>query len=81
MRESGTWPDLITVDGAEGGTGAAPVEFADHFGAPLREGLMLVHNTLVGLRLRDKVLIVASGKLVRAFDIAFNVDLLIAVKH
>ena len=70
MYESGTWPDFITVDGAEGGTGAAPVEFADHIGAPLREGLMLVHNTLVGLGLRDKVRIVASGKLISAFDIA-----------
>lgn len=70
MRESETWPDFITVDGSEGGTGAAPVEFADHIGAPLREGLMLVHNTLVGLGLRDKIKIIASGKLVSAFDIA-----------
>ncbi len=70
MKEAGTWPDFITVDGSEGGTGAAPVEFADHIGAPLREGLMLVHNTLMGLGLRDKVSIVASGKLVSAFDIA-----------
>jgi len=58
------------VDGSEGGTGAAPVEFADHIGAPLREGLMLVHNTLVGLGLRDNIRIIASGKLVSAFDIA-----------
>ncbi|ASJ76357.1 FMN-binding glutamate synthase family protein [Granulosicoccus antarcticus] len=70
MLETGTHPDFITVDGAEGGTGAAPVEFADHIGAPLREGLMLVHNTLKGLGIRDKVTIVASGKLVSAFDIA-----------
>ncbi len=70
MLETGTCPDFITVDGSEGGTGAAPVEFADHIGAPLREGLMLVHNTLLGLGLRDKVTIVASGKLVSAFDIA-----------
>ncbi len=70
MLETGTCPDFITVDGSEGGTGAAPVEFADHIGAPLREGLMLVHNTLLGLGLRDKVVIVASGKLVSAFDIA-----------
>lgn len=70
MKETNTWPDFITVDGSEGGTGAAPVEFADHIGAPLREGLMLVHNTLSGLGLRDKVRIIASGKLVSAFDIA-----------
>ncbi len=70
MIETGSQPDFITVDGAEGGTGAAPVEFADHVGAPLREGLMLVHNTLTGLNLRGKTRIVASGKLISAFDIA-----------
>ncbi|MFN4172109.1 MAG: FMN-binding glutamate synthase family protein [Pseudorhodobacter sp.] len=69
MRETNITPDFITVDGAEGGTGAAPAEFADHFGAPLREGLMLVHNTLVGLGLRDRIRLVASGKLISAFDI------------
>lgn len=68
MKETGTGPDFITVDGAEGGTGAAPVEFADHKGAPLREGLMLVHNTLVGLGIRDQTRLVASGKLITAFD-------------
>ena len=70
MQTLGKYPDFITVDGAEGGTGAAPIEFADHVGAPLREGLMLVHNTLVGLNIRDQVKIVASGKLVSAFDMA-----------
>lgn len=55
MLESGICPDFITVDGAEGGMGAARVEFADHIGAPLREGLMLVHNTLAGLGLRDTI--------------------------
>ncbi|MEO6743627.1 MAG: FMN-binding glutamate synthase family protein, partial [Caldimonas sp.] len=54
MLETGITPDFIVVDGAEGGTGAAPVEFTDHVGAPLQEGLLLVHNTLVGLNLRDK---------------------------
>lgn len=68
IKESGISPDFITVDGAEGGTGAAPVEFADHKGAPLREGLMLVHNTLVGLGIRDQVKLIASGKLISAFD-------------
>jgi glutamate synthase domain-containing protein 2 len=70
MVETDIVPDFITVDGSEGGTGAAPVEFADHTGAPLREGLMLVHNTLAGLGLRHRIKIVASGKLVSAFDIA-----------
>jgi glutamate synthase domain-containing protein 2 len=69
IKETGICPDFITVDGAEGGTGAAPVEFADHKGAPLREGLMLVHNTMVGLGIRDQVKLIASGKLISAFDI------------
>ena len=63
-------PDFIVVDGGEGGTGAAPLEFTDHVGAPLREALMLVHNTLVGVDLRDQIRIGASGKIVTAFDIA-----------
>ena len=58
------------VDGSEGGTGAAPVELIDNVGTPLREGLQLVHNTLVGAGIRDKVKIGASGKIVSAFDIA-----------
>ncbi|MBL4917921.1 FMN-binding glutamate synthase family protein [Szabonella alba] len=69
MKETGITPDFITVDGAEGGTGAAPAEFADHYGAPLREGLMLVHNTLVGLDLRDRIRIIVAGKIISAFDI------------
>ena len=70
MLETGITPDFIVVDGAEGGTGAAPVEFTDHVGAPLQEGLLLVHNTLVGLNLRDKVRIGCAGKVITAFDIA-----------
>jgi glutamate synthase domain-containing protein 2 len=70
MRESGLLPDFIVVDGGEGGTGAAPLEFTDHVGAPLQEGLLLVHNTLVGLGLRDKIRIGCAGKVVSAFDIA-----------
>ncbi|MCB4362306.1 FMN-binding glutamate synthase family protein [Hydrogenophaga taeniospiralis] len=70
MLETGITPDFIVVDGAEGGTGAAPLEFTDHVGAPLQEGLRLVHNTLVGVNLRDRIKIGASGKVVSAFDIA-----------
>ncbi|TLY48949.1 MAG: FMN-binding glutamate synthase family protein [Gammaproteobacteria bacterium] len=70
MQQSGIYPDFIVVDGGEGGTGAAPLEFTDHVGAPLREALLLVHNTLVGLNLRDKISLGASGKVITAFDIA-----------
>jgi glutamate synthase domain-containing protein 2 len=63
-------PDFIVVDGAEGGTGAAPAEFMDHIGVPMHEALMLVHNTLVGLDLRDRIRIGAAGKITSAFDIA-----------
>jgi len=55
MLETGLAPDFIVVDGAEGGTGAAPLEFTDHVGAPLQEGLLLVRNTLTGLDLRSRI--------------------------
>lgn len=70
MLETGIVPDFIVVDGAEGGTGAAPLEFTDHVGAPLQEGLLLVHNTLVGLNLRPRIKLGCAGKVVSAFDIA-----------
>ena len=70
MLQTGILPDYIVVDGAEGGTGAAPVEFADHLGMPLRESLLFVHNTLVGAGLRDRIKLGAAGKIVSAFDIA-----------
>ena len=70
MLKTGIAPDFIVVDGGEGGTGAAPLEFTDHVGAPLREGLMLVHNTLVGVNLRSQICIGSSGKIVTAFDMA-----------
>ncbi|MFG6457658.1 FMN-binding glutamate synthase family protein [Roseateles sp. BYS96W] len=69
MLETGITPDFIVVDGAEGGTGAAPLEFTNYVGAPLQEGLLLVHNTLVGLNLRDKIKIGCAGKVTTAFDI------------
>lgn len=70
MLQSGITPDFIVVDGAEGGTGAAPVEFIDHVGSPLQEGLLLVHNTLRGVSLRHKIKIGCAGKIISAFDIA-----------
>ncbi len=70
MLETGIVPDFIVVDGAEGGTGAAPLEFTDHVGAPLQEGLLLVHNTLVATGLRGKIKLGCAGKVVSAFDIA-----------
>ncbi len=69
MLTVGTAPDFIVVDGSEGGTGAAPLEFEDHVGMPLTFGLMAVHNALVGVGLRDRVKIGASGKVAGASDI------------
>lgn len=69
MQETGICPDFIVVDGAEGGTGAAPLEFTDHMGMPMMEGLRLVHNTLVGLNLRDQVRLGASGKIISGYDV------------
>lgn len=70
MLETGIVPDFIVVDGTEGGTGAAPLEFANHVGMPMIEGLTFVHNTLRGAGLRDQVKLGAAGKIVSAFDIA-----------
>ncbi|MBD3677453.1 MAG: FMN-binding glutamate synthase family protein [Rhodobacteraceae bacterium] len=70
MLKTGIVPDFIVVDGKEGGTGAAPLEFANHMGMPLVEGLTFVHNTLRGAGLRDQIKLGASGKVVTAFDIA-----------
>jgi glutamate synthase domain-containing protein 2 len=69
MHQSGITPDFITVDGGEGGTGAAPLEFSNYVGSPLNEGLVIVHNTLVGFSLRDKVKIISSGKINSGFGI------------
>ena len=70
MLETRLLPDFIVIDGAEGGTGAAPLEFSDHMGMPLKEGLRLVHNTLVGIGMREHVKLGASGKIISSFDIA-----------
>jgi glutamate synthase domain-containing protein 2 len=70
MLQSGIYPDFIVVDGNEGGTGAAPLEFMDHLGTPMREGVNFVHNALIGINARDRIKIGASGKIATAFDIA-----------
>ena len=70
MVETGLTPDFIVVDGKEGGTGAAPMEFMDHMGWPMREGLNFVHNALVGVDMRARVRIGAAGKIASGFDMA-----------
>ncbi|MCK1398206.1 FMN-binding glutamate synthase family protein [Bradyrhizobium sp. 40] len=70
MIETGIYPDFIVVDGNEGGTGAAPLEFMDHLGMPMREGVSFVHNALIGINARDRIKIGASGKIATAFDMA-----------
>lgn len=73
MLAADVTPDFIIVDGSEGGTGAAPQEFEDHVGMPLTEGLMLVHNALVGVGLRERVRVGASGKVASGVDIVSRI--------
>jgi glutamate synthase domain-containing protein 2 len=70
MLHTQIYPDFIVVDGSEGGTGASPIELINYMGTPLREGLRIVHNTLVGAGIRDQIKLGASGKIISAFDIA-----------
>jgi glutamate synthase domain-containing protein 2 len=70
MLETGIRPDFVVIDGSEGGTGAAPLEFVDHVGTPLREGLVFANNCLIGTGLRDSIRIGASGRIVTGFDLA-----------
>ena len=70
MLETDIRPDFIVVDGKEGGTGAAPLEFSDHLGMPMRDGLVFVRNALVGAGLRDYIRLGVSGKIANAFDMA-----------
>ncbi len=67
MLATGITPDFITIDGGEGGTGAAPIEFTNSVGTPLRDGLILVHNALRGVGLRKDIRLIASGKILSAF--------------
>ncbi len=75
MLKTGITPDFITVDGAEGGTGAAPLEFSNKLGVPINEGLSFVHNCLVGIGVRDKIRIIASAKVVTGFDVMKKIAL------
>ncbi|WP_148253643.1 FMN-binding glutamate synthase family protein [Aidingimonas lacisalsi] len=75
MLQSGESPDFVVVDGGEGGTGAAPLEFINRLGMPLNEALLLVHNTLVGVNLRREIKVGAAGKIISAFDIARTIAL------
>lgn len=69
MSKRKVYPDFISVDGAEGGTGAAPLEFSNHIGCPLSEGLIFIHNALIGIGIRDQIRIISSGKIASGFDI------------
>ena len=69
MVETGIKPDFITVDGGEGGTGAAPIEFSNSVGTPLREAVNIVYSALVGFGLKDEIRLIASGKAFSAFHV------------
>jgi len=69
MLETGITPDFITIDGSEGGTGAAPIELTNSVGTPLRDGLVFVNRALQGIGLRHKVRLIASGKAISAFHV------------
>lgn len=73
MLETGIYPDFITVDGGEGGTGAAPLEFSNVMGTPLTDALVFVHNALIGVGLREHIRVIASGRVVTGFDIAHKI--------
>jgi len=75
MVQTGIYADFVVVDGGEGGTGAAPLEFSDSLGAPLNEGLITVQNTLVGAGIRDRMKVGASGKMVTASAMARSMAL------
>ena len=70
MQQEQSFPDFITIDGGEGGTGAAPLEFSNSVGAPLTEGIVMIHNALVGFGIRQPVKLIVSGKILTGFDMA-----------
>jgi glutamate synthase domain-containing protein 2 len=75
MVETKTYLDFITVDGGEGGTGAAPQEYSDHVGMPLRDAIAFVYDSLNGFGIKDQIKIIASGKVITGFDIVRTLSL------
>ena len=75
MVETKTYLDFITVDGGEGGTGAAPQEYSDHVGMPLRDAVAFVYDALNGFGIKEQIKIIASGKVITGFDIIRNLSL------
>lgn len=75
MIETGIKPDFITIDGAEGGTGAAPVAFANHLGTPINEAINFINNCLVGANLRKDIKLIASGKIATGYDMVTKIAL------
>lgn len=75
MVKTGIMPDFITVDGGEGGTGAAPLEFSNSVGMPLREALAFVYDSLNGFSMKQHIKIIASGKVATGFDLVKNLAL------
>src|ERR1700752_26838 len=70
MLQTGIYPEFLVVAGNGGGTGAAPLEFMDHLGMPMREGVNFAHNALIGIKARDRIRIGAAGKIATGFDMA-----------
>ncbi len=75
MVETGIYPDYIAIDGGEGGTGAAPLEFSNHVGSPLNEALVFVHNALVGIGVRQHIKLWVSGRITTGFDIISKISM------
>lgn len=73
MRETGIVPDFITIDGGEGGTGASPLELSNSVGTPLTDGLMYTDNALKGADLRDRIKLIAAGKVITGFDVTARI--------
>lgn len=75
MLQTGIYPDFITVDGSEGGTGAAPIELTNSVGTPMRDGLSFIHSSLLGIGVRQHIRLIAAGKVISAFHILRNMAL------
>jgi glutamate synthase domain-containing protein 2 len=84
MVKTGITPDFVTIDGGEGGTGAAPLEFSNHVGSPGIESLIFAHNALIGFGVRDKIRVITTGKITTAFGmirrLALGADLMYSAR-